>query len=285
MNFTKVSEARVGDVNAAVYQLDEEHQAELEDRLKNKIRKMRIHRGVMDDDIVDLLSPFATDEFKRSIEAYSDEASSPWRNPRIDLDVRRSRVTEFMSQVLLEKEYGCLFYESTDKRVNLNIYEADKHVAGVDVTGINKLDSNFRFVVCEVKSTRAAAAGSNVSGLLDDIVDAYEDKGSTLSREILASIQQIRNDTNISTSEMDEIVKFLVNALSMRETKEAFLERIIFFPFLVKQNTTAEVIDIPSELKSFASKSFPNTEMHGVIWSFGKTLNEFCNDIYESATT
>lgn len=285
MNFTKVSEAQIGDVKAAVYELDEAHQEELELRLRNKIKKMRIHRDVIDDQLSDMLSPFSSPQFKSSIETYATTASSPWRNPHIDLDVRRSRITEFMSQILLEKQYGCLFFESTDKRVNLEYYEADKHVAGIDVTGLQTINQNFRFVVCEVKSTRAAAAGSNVDKLVEEIEDAYNDKGGTLSREILATIQQIQSDTRLTTVEMQNILKFLAEALSVSNTKDIFLERIIFFPFLVKQNTENNTLDISSELRKFAPKTFQGATIEGVIWSFGKTLNEFCNDLYESATS
>lgn len=285
MNFTLVSQAQVGYVSAAVYELDEAHQEELERRLKIKVKKMRIHRDVVDDGIADLLSPFASTQFKSSIEAYADTASSPWRNPNIDLDVRRSRVTEFMSQVLLEKQYGCMFFESTDKRVNLQFYEADKHVAGIDVTGLQSANNNFRFVVCEVKSTRSAQAGANVNKLADEIDDAYNDKGGTLSREILASIQQIQNETRLGATELQNIVRFLTEALSVSKSKDVFLERIIFFPFLVKQNTDNNALDLSEELKKFAPKNFEGATIEGVIWSFGKTLNEFCNDLYESATT
>lgn len=285
MNFTKVSEAQVGDVKAAVYELDEAHQEELELRVKNKVKKMRIHRDVVDDGLADMLSPFSSPQFRSSIEAYAVTATSPWRNPRIDLDVRRSRVTEFMSQILLEKQYGCLFFESTDKRVNLLHYEADKHVAGIDVTGLQNDSHNFRFVVCEVKSTRSATAGANVSKLVNEIDDAYNDKGGTLSREILASIQQIQGDTNLGSSEMQNIVKFLAEALSVSDSKDVFLQKIIFFPFLVKQNTDNSTLDISQELVKFAPKRFTGATVEGVIWSFGKTLNEFCNDLYESATT
>ena len=284
MNFTKLSEAQVGDVSASVFELDLAHHAELEERLKNKIRKMRIHREVVDNGIADLLSPFSSPEFRNSIESYAADAASPWRNPRIDLDVRRSRVTEFMSQVLLEKQFGCLFYASTDKRVNLEFYEADRHVSGIDVTGLQSSSTGFRFVVCEVKSSRSSTPGANVSKLTEEISDAYIDKDGVLSREIFASIQQIRGDTNIGTDEMNNIIKFLVEALSVSKTKDKFLERIIFFPFLVKQNTENNDLDLSQELRQFADKGFAGATVEGVLWSFGKTLNEFCNDIYESAT-
>lgn len=283
MVFTKVSEAVVGQVDSAVYELDAEHQAEFEEALRKRIRSMRIHRGVIDE-ISSMLAPNASEGFKASIEAYQREATNPLHSSRVGLDVRRSRVTEFMSEMLLEKQFGCLFYESTNKRINLQPYEADRHVSGIDVTGLKTQDSSFKFVVCEVKSSNQEnAAGVGVDKLVSEIRDAYDDKGGTLGREILATIQQISGEASIGREEIENIVKFLAEALAARSTKDAILTRIIFFPFFVKQNTHNNVLDLTRELSKFSDEVFDGAELHGVIWSFGKTLDEFCHDIYESA--
>ena len=285
MIFTKVSEAVVGHVNSTVYELDASHQVEFETALREKIRSMRIHRGIVDE-ISSMLAPNATADFKASIESYQREANNPMNNSRIQLDVRRSRVTEFMSEMLLEKQHGCLFYESTNKRINLPPYDADKHVSGIDVTGLLKQNDSFKFVVCEVKSSsQETRSGVGVDKLVDEIRDAYDDKNGTLGREIKATIQQIQDEASIDSTEISNIIRFLTEALAARGTKEVILNRIIFFPFLVKQNAGGNPVDASVELHKFSSEEFNGAELHGVIWSFGKTLDEFCHEIYESAVT
>lgn len=284
MKFRKISENIVGDIKASVFELDvdEVTQRELHDRLTSKIQAMKIHRELMEDNFLDLLSPSMSDQYKQTIRENFRDLAAPQRHPIVSFDVRRSRVTEFMSQLLLEDSYGCVFHEISDKRINLDFHRADKHVEGIDVTGIAQGQSGLKFVVCEVKATNSShTPSSSMSALVTDINNAYGDNKSRLAREIADVITKMKE--SISSQEIKNIVTFLVGVLSERDSGSKYLEKVIFHPFLVKQNTSGVSLDGESEFSPFSDVSYESATVEGVIWSFNADINEFCNTIYEDA--
>lgn len=284
MRFRKISEDTVGNITASVYELDVDDAArtELTSRLTSKVQAMKIHRELMDDNFLDLLSPSMSEQYKETIRQNFRELATPQRHPIVPFDVRRSRVTEFMSQLLLEDSYGCVFHEMADKRINLDFHRADKHVEGIDVTGIANSQDGLRFVVCEVKATSSDRTPStSMEALVTDIGNAYGDNKSRLAREIADMTTKLKD--SISSQEIQNIVRFLVGVLHERDSGDKYLEKVIFHPFLIKQNTSGNPLSGEAEFSPFSEVEYNGTTVEGVIWSFDTSIDDFCNNIYEEA--
>jgi hypothetical protein len=108
---------------------------ELKDYLISKIRASKVHNT----EIYNLnfyysknLNPAFIEKLNKRVA----EITVPKKSRIPQFDVRRERVTEWMAQLLLEKNYGCRFYEEADKRMNIEPVDIDKHTSGIDVPGI-----------------------------------------------------------------------------------------------------------------------------------------------------
>jgi hypothetical protein len=252
--------------------------SKLENYIKNKIQSMRIH------DVERLTSFFSVPGTNLNYKNKAVEAIKQYCRPSDSkiswFDVKRSRVTEFMAQCLLEKEFGCVFHKEADKRINLEAFQADKHVEGIDVTGIHKTEGSFKFVACEVKASKGDPPCSSSEDLLTDIKKAYHDE-KRLPREILHYIDKINGIE--SDADISNILCFLIGLLKESSSKEQMLRNVIFFPFLVRNNekiTSERKLD---DFENFKQSDFDHSTLKGIIWSFNVGIDEFCLRIYNEA--
>lgn len=280
-NFNSRINKSINNLDVSVYDIDLNNSVDLnklEVFLKDKIKKMKIHSSSAYLNLLDV--PNIKPELRQKISEKIKESNNPRRSDIVWFDVRRSRITEFMSQCLLEKKYNCVFYEEADKRINLSAIETDKHVQGVDVTGIRQSNGSFKFVVCEVKSSKDKVPSKSSSKLLEDIQKGYTDENK-LNRELLdyfTKLKLIQSDEQLS-----KILEFLFKLITESSSHKTTLNNVIFFPFLIRQNEEIIAQNTIDDFKDFKKESFADTSIHGIIWCFNTDIDEFCKRIYDEA--
>ena len=274
----------VNGIEINVYELDASDQNPeagnyLESYLIRKIKAMKIHRDFIVNDVFNV--PTLNKEYIDRINQEIQKINTPAYSKLNWFDVRRSRVTEFMSQLLLEEEYRCTFFEEADKRINLSEYEADKHVSGVDVTGIKEHGESFKFVLCEVKASkekRIPCASAN--DLLADISHAYNNVKLIL-REIVSYYRKLGKE--LETRELAKILDFLVTILIHSSSHQVILENVIFIPFLIRNNPGIIETKNLDDFREFRLEAFPGADINGIIWSVNFDIELFSKEIYEKA--
>ncbi len=281
---SKSFESQVNGFTISVFEVDilsDEQLNLLKTYLKNRIKKIRLFREA--DQYADLLSPpNLNKKFSRELKQRIKEICTPREHKIKWFDVRRSIITEFMAQLLLEKNYKCLFFEEADKRINITPDQVDKHAPGIDVTGIQNQYSEFKFVVCEVKASRQQRIPcDSAAALLEDMQKAKDDK-KRVTREIL---QYLRGMNNLNTDSplFKQIIEFLAELIQVSDSFELLYDRLVFFPFLIRQNQ--EIIEEKNtgDFINFKKEDFPALNMNGVIWSFNENIDDFSKTIYEEA--
>lgn len=281
MFINKISDS-LNDIEINVYELDNSNNQSvdyLESYLTLKIKSMKMHQELSMDDVfnVPTLKPEFIEEINRKIKksSYPAESQIKW------FDVRRSRVAEFMSQFLLEKEYRCQFHNEADKRLTQAPYEADQHARGVDVTGILLTEKAPKFVVCEVKASKESRIPcSSAASLLTDISHAYNN-ADRIFREIDSYYQNL--GTALESKEKAVILEFLISILSTQNSRTAILDNIVFIPFLIRNNP--EIISKKNlkDFRDFKQSDFAGADIKGVIWSVNFDIDKFSEDIYNKA--
>ena len=264
----------INGIEINVYELDESNQSMdavnyLESYLMGKIKAMKMHQDFIVNDVFNV--PILEKEYIDRINQEIQKVNNPAYSRLNWFDVRRSRVTEFMSQLLLEKEYQCTFFKEADKRINLSAYEADKHVSGIDVTGIQEQGEGFKFVLCEVKASKEKRIPcSSASGLLSDISSAY-----TNSKRVLREIESFYRkwDGDLEKSEVKNIRVFLNEILRNSTSQRVNLENILFIPFLIRSNP--ETIEAKS-LEDFWELDLERIiegDLKGILWAINFDIN------------
>jgi len=266
-----------------LFEIDTSNQKEemlkLEDRLKKKIRRMKLYN-------IDEYRPLfqvpgiIQGRFIEKLLYRVKEINTPVKSELPWLDVRRSRVTEFMAQLLLESEFSCIFYEEADKRINTEIVNRDKHTPGIDVTGIYHKDQNFKFVACEVKSSKGDVPCAEMDSLLDDIHNGYNDYGERLSKEILQYYKDL-SATQIEDTFICDILNFLIQLINVSSSHEELIKNVIFFPFLIRNNPKILENSTLQDFANFKIDDMKGINIKGVIWSFNKDITDFAVDLYD----
>lgn len=263
------------EINA--YTVDTKFNQALKDLLKNKIKKIKLYT----EDYIDFLSPDTDPKFKIKMYEKIVELSLPSNHKIKWFDVKRSFTTEFMSQILLEKNYNCIFHNEADKRINTTPINVDKHADGIDVVGIKSQGETFNFVVCEVKASKDnnIPCSSSVS-LLDDIKKSSTPNSKRLQREIL---QYMKNIGSVNTQTTEQAVKFLSELLVVESSENKLFESIIFYPFLIRDNN--EIINNGNlnDFQDFKKEELSNIQLTGIIWSFNENIDDFCINLYDEA--
>lgn len=271
----------VNGIEVNVYQLDESNQSMdvvnyLESYLIRKIKAMKIHQDFVVNDVFNV--PTLKKEYIERINLEIRKVNTPTSNKLNWFDVRRSRVTEFMSQFLLEEEHRCTFFEEADKRINLAEYETDKHVSGVDVTGIQERGEVFKFVLCEVKASKEKRIPcSSASDLLSDIYNAYTNVKRIL-REIACYYRKLGNELKIG--DLAKILDFLLTILIKSSSREVILENVIFIPFLIRNNPDIIENKNLDDFRDFKIEDFIGADIKGIIWSVNFDIDQFSKEIY-----
>tara|TARA_R110002072_G_scaffold157172_6_gene307744 strand:+ start:804 stop:1667 length:864 start_codon:yes stop_codon:yes gene_type:complete len=280
--FHERTNKKINDFEVSVYEVDNKdagEQLKLEEYLTSKIKNIKIYNDL--DKYADLLNvPNIDAAFAEKLKASIKEICDPKKHPIQAFDIRRSFVTEFLSQLLLERNYSCVFYEEADKKINVDPVLIEKHSAGIDVTGIQRDTDAMKFVVCEVKASNSKIPCTESEPLLNDIKKAYELENKRLTREILSYCRKL-NDTDDDM--LTGVVEFLVNILAKKDDKEFVLDNIIFFPFLIRQNADIVTNSDVSDYNVFGEEKFNGSAIKGIIWSFNNDINTFCQNIWSKA--
>jgi len=268
----------INGIEINVYELDESNQSMdavnyLESYLMGKIKAMKMHQDFIVNDVFNV--PILEKEYINRINQEIQKVNTPAYSRLNWFDVRRSRVTEFMSQLLLEREYQCTFFKEADKRINLSAYEADKHVSGVDVTGIQEQGEGFKFVLCEVKASKEKRIPcSSANDLLSDISSAYNN-GKRVLREIESCYRKWGGD--LEKREVKNIREFLNDIFRHSASKRVKLENILFIPFLIR--STPEFIEFKNleDLRELNLERFIEGDLKGILWAINFDMNRLFN--------
>ena len=280
--FHERTNKKINDFEVSVYEVDNtdtNEQLKLEEYLASKIKSIKIYNDL--DKYADLLNvPNIDAAFAEKLRESIKDICDPKKHPIQAFDIRRSFVTEFLSQLLLERNYNCVFYEEADKKINVDPVMIEKHSAGIDVTGLHVDADTMKFVVCEVKASNSKIPCTESEPLLDDIKKAYELENKRLTREILSYCRKLNDKDDEALS---GVVEFLVNILAKKEDKEFVLDNIIFFPFLIRQNPDIVANGDVSDYNVFGKENFNGSAIKGIIWSFNNDINTFCQNIWNKA--
>lgn len=259
---------------------DEQSLSELKDYLIGKIRKSKVH----DIGNYDLNFYGSKNLNPRFIQKFNEQVAKinvPQKHKLPQFDVRRSRVTEWMAQLLLEKEYDCKFYEEADKRMNIEPIDINKHTPGIDVLGIRIVDNQITFVICEVKASEEKKIPcSSVPSLQNDIQKSIDNNEERVTREILQYMHGIRN-IKMRDEELEKIVSFLAKLIV--GTKTELSKSIMFFPVLIRNNIDILQNKDPRDYKNFVVKGIDNKNIENIIFAFGYSIQKFSNEIYTEA--
>jgi len=252
----------------------------LQDYIRLKIKSMKAHKSQS------FLTKYMTapnikKEFSDKLEQRIKEINTPVTHAKSWFDVRRGRVTEFMSQLLLEREFNCIFHDETDKRINTDPVNIDKHAPGIDVTGIHSAGKSIKFVVCEVKASKDHKIPcSSASDLLDDIKNSYSNRNERLTREILdyaEKLSQVSTDNKL----IEDIINFLVSLIRDSDSQTTLLKNVVFFPFLIRNHSNIVSHSNLDDFIHFKKSDLKGISLQGIIWSFNHDIDSFCNDLYD----
>lgn len=282
-NVKKVLETEVNGLKVNLFEYDmesEESISQIKEYLINKVKISKVHNTAEYD-----LTYYGTQnldpEFVTRFNEQVAKINIPKRSAIPQFDVRRERVTEWIAQYLLEQEYGCIFYDEADKRINLKAVEIDKHTDGIDVPGIWIDNDEIRFVVCEVKASEAAIIPCNSSqDLQEDIQKAIDNVDNRVTREILEYMHGIRN-VKMQDELLEKIVQFLAHLIA--GAKKDLAENIMFFPFLLRNNEKIVPEKNIDDYKNFSLQRVKRENVENIVLAFERQFADFSNKVYEEA--
>lgn len=280
--FHKRLQKKIKDFEVTVYEVDSEETDDrnnFEEYLVSKIKKIKVFNDL--DKYAEMLNvPNVDAEFSKKLKASIIETCNPKKNPIQAFDIRRSFVTEFLSQLLLERNYSCVFYEEADKKIHVDPVQMEKHIPGIDVTGIHFNGDAMKFVVCEVKASKSEIPCTESPRLLKDIKKAYDLENRRLTKEILRYCDKLKDKDDKVFS---KVVEFLLDILISKDDREFVLSNIIFFPFLIRNNNDIVANGDIGDYALFGEENFEGSTIKGIIWSFNNDIDTFCKNIWNKA--
>lgn len=283
MAVKELASTKLNGLNVKLFEYDIDDMqsfSELKEYLIRKIRKSKVH-NIENYDLNYYGSKNLNPEFIQKFNKQVAKINIPQKAKIPQFDVRRERVTEWMAQLLLEKEYNCKFFEEADKRMNIEPVEIDKHTPGIDVPGIRIVNNQIKFVICEVKASEEEKIPcSSVPSLQEDIQKSIDNKEKRVTREILQYMHGIRN-IKMKDEELQKIVDFLAKLII--GSKNELAESIMFFPVLIRNNINILQNRDSGDYKNFIVKGADNKNIENIIFVFGYSIKNFSNDIYTEA--
>lgn len=279
----KLLETKSNGLNVRIYEYDIDNEISLnrlKDFLSNKIKSSKVHdmgQYGLQYYTSKNMKPDFVEKFNKRLE----EICIPMKHPLPQFDVRRERVTEWMAQYLLEQEYGCVFYNEADKRMNISPVEIDKHTAGIDVPGILIQGDDIKFVVCEVKASEDKKIPcSSAKDLKEDIQKAIDNKEERTTKEIWQYIWGMRQ-VNVVDETFEKIILFLTHLIA--DEKENLAKHIMFFPVLLRNNDRIiDDLDV-GDYKDFKLHDVESQNVESIVAVFKNSFKTFSNDIYTEA--
>ena len=190
-------------------------------------------------------------------------------------DVKRSTVTEFMAEFLLEKEFQCIFFEEINKKIRKKAVDSHKHVSGIDVVGFQKKDT-LKIVFSEVKASKTNK-NSITKDLLDDTKKIYQLDNKKVIREILDISTELHNKIS-SNLDFKEYIVFLLNLINQKNSYDFLIKNIIVFPFLIHENRKLKDL---SDFKDFSQLDKYGKDIKGILWSINEEIDNFIKICYE----
>ncbi len=277
LNFECKSSTTINGFEVKAYDVDSKFDNALKNLLKNKIQQIKLYDTVK---YSDYLAADATPEYREAFKNKLLSLAIPNDHKINWFNVKRTITTEFMSQLLLEKNFNCIFHEEVDKRINVDPVVLEKQPPGIDVVGIQKEQDEFKFVVCEVKASGDNAIPcSSSKGLLQDINNALSNR-QRVEREILQYMGDLSSSDNKT---IKNIVHFLSDLLMTNETENKIYESIVFYPFLIRNNARILNENNLNDFQNFDKKELGDINLSGIIWSFNENIDSFCIDLYNEA--
>lgn len=257
---------------------DEKGLHELQEYLIGKVRISKVH-NITDYDLTYYGSKNMNPQFVKKFNEQVAKMNIPKKAILPQFDVKRERVTEWMAQFLLEREFGCRFFDEADKRINLKPVEIDKHTDGIDVPGVWFDNGKIKFVVCEVKASETPVPSKSAQSLQQDIQKAIDNHENRVSREILQYIHGIRN-VNIEKDVLQKIVSFLAQLIVDDSNMK---NGIMFFPVLIRNNSDIiNKMDV-GDFQNLCFRGVDKDNVESIILHFGKKFDSFSDEIYKTA--
>lgn len=262
------------------YDIDDEQSfSELRNYLISKIKSSKVHN--VEKYTQNYYPTNLNPKFVEKLNKRISEIAIPIKSKIPQFDVRRERVTEWMAQFLLEREYNCKFFDEADKRMNIEIIDVDKHTSGIDVPGIRIINNQIKFVVCEVKASDSKNIPYKViSSLQDDIQKSIDNNNERVTKEILQYIHNIR-DIKITDNDLNMILLFLCNLIE--DSHENLKNNIMFFPLIIRSNTEIIKNNDVSDYNNFNVHNISSENIENILFAFQKSINQFSDEIYEEA--
>lgn len=279
----KLLETKINGLNVKLFEYDiedEENFNKLKNYLIHKVRQTKVHNA-SEYDLTYFGAKNLQPEFIRKFSEQVSRINLPKKAQIPQFDVRRERVTEWMAQYLLGKEFDCYFYDEADKRLNIKATEIDKHTDGIDVPGLRIVGDNIYFVVCEVKASKDKKIPcSSVNDLQKDIQKAVDNNDNRVTREILDYLHGL-SDVKVQDDVFEKIIKFLSDLIIGE--RERVAESIVFFPFLIRNNQEIVINRKVEDFKNFKLYGVNNDNVENVIMAFQKSFDDFSSDVYKEA--
>jgi hypothetical protein len=267
--FNLEKEQTFGSVQAKLYSY-KESQNQLSKYIQNKIQQPQ-------NNFENLLKNSAGDNIdKAPLLKKFQELSTPKNHIIPAFDVKRSTVTEFMAEFLLEKEFQCIFFEQSNKKINKSVVDTNRHSTGIDCVGIQDKDNSLRFIVVESKASQDNAIPCNSSKKVKDEVENILDFGNDrFYREIFSMFTLLGLEQPLK-----KYTEFLLDLIQKKNAPKIFAEKIIIFPFLIRNNPIILENKNLDDFRDFSQLDTKQVETTGIVWAFNKNLDEFIASIY-----
>jgi len=278
---TKVLEKKINGlrVNLFEFNIDEDNNLnEIKSYLKGKISNSVVH-NFSEYDLTYYGSKNLNPDFVARFNACVSKINTPKKASIRQFDVRRERVTEWIAQYLLEQEFDCVFFDDSDKKINLKTVEIDKHTDGIDVPGLLISNNKIQFVVCEVKASDSSKIPcDSMTALQNDIQKSIDNDENRVSKEILEYMHGIRN-AKIDEIILEKIIGFL-GQLIMKEKKD-MIEDVFFFPVILRSNSRIITEKNVDDYNYFSLNGVSGENVENVVASFRKNFSDFSNELYD----
>ena len=270
MSKFKVEKAEdFGSIQAKLYSYTEQ-KGELATYIRKKIASSQ-------QDFENLLANHTSDDVdKTALLAKFKQLATAANHSIPAFDVKRSAVTEFMAEFLLENEFQCIFFEQANKKLTKSVVDANRHTPGIDVVGIQENDKNLKFIVAEVKASKDQnIPSSSAQSLKKDIENICDFDNNRLTKEITAMFQQLGQK-----QPTDKYITFLLELINGKNSAKILVEKIIIFPFLIRNNPKILQEKNLNDFKNFSELDTKGIETVGVVWAINKNIDEFVKNIY-----
>lgn len=279
ISFISKHEEEIDNLKIKIFEIDQSdeiYKTNLQNLLIEKVKSMKVHQNILEESH---FPPGFSEDFIKKFKQSAQELIKPKEHSIPWFDVRRSRLTEFMSQIYLEKEIGCVFFDKCDKKINLEAFEIDDHAKGIDVVGIKNDNETFKFIVCEVKVSNNEKIPCQTSkDLKNDILKSKNNTRRVL-KEVLTLIQCLKGEEG--STELNSVLTLLLELVNAKNSQEVLYKNIVFMPFLIKNNQDIINNNNPTDIKQFMDIN--DICIEGFLWSFNDDVDTFVKNTYQLA--